>query len=169
VLPLSLVNFMANQQANRLDTFLVSLSPILISIPALFILTLFFTGRAVHLQREPMEGEAQKAPGFFEHYIQPSLPLAAVLWLLLLFFNAQDLFWPILVNFNPERYNLNILLFLLLGRFGTTADAPASAIIFFVLPACVFFFLSLVPFQLSYLDRLTLYAENPSTKESNGS
>lgn len=169
VLPLSLVNFIASQKAGRLDTLAGSLSPILFSIPALFILTIFFTGRASHLQRETTKGESQDASSFFKHFILPSLPLAVVLWLVLIFFNGQDVFWPLLVSASPERYPLNITLLRLVGMFSGAGGMLAAAITFFVLPACVFFFICLTLFQLFYLDRLTLYTENPATEEADPS
>lgn len=163
VLPLSLINFMADQKAGTLDTLPGSLSPILFSIPALFILTIFFTGRASRLQRETTEGESQDAPNFFKHFILPSLPLAMVLWLVLIYFNGQDVFWSLLVSVSPERYTLNVTLLRLVGMFSGTNGMLAAAITFFVLPVCVFFFICLAPFQIFYLDRLALYTENPST------
>src|SRR5690349_22641242 len=103
LLPLSLVHFLGRQQSGRLDTALGSLSPILLSIPALFVLTIFFAARASRLPRQTTEGEVQEASGFFQHFLVPSLPLAAVLWLVLLIFNAQDLLWPLLVSVSPEQ------------------------------------------------------------------
>lgn len=166
VLPLSLVNFIADQKAGMLDTLAGSLSPILFSIPALFILTIFFLGRASQLQRETAEGESQDAPNFFKHFILPSLPLAAVLWLVLIFFNGQDVLWPLLVSVSPERHTLNVTLLRLVGMFGGANSMLAAAITFFVLPVGVFFFICLAPFQIFYLDRLALYTENPSTGEA---
>ena len=161
VLPLSLVKVLAAQQAGMLDSFWGSLSPILLSVPALFILTIFFAARGSHMPRETQAGEAQSAPGFFEQFILPSLPLAGVLWLLLVFSNGQDVFWPLLVSASPERYTFHITLLQLLRTFGGTQDLLAAAITFFILPVSVFFFLCLVPFQLGYLDRLRLYSEAP--------
>ena len=160
--PLSLVYFMAAQKAGTLDTLRASFSPILFSVPALFILTIFFTGRASGLQRETAAGGSSKAPDFFRHFILPSLPLAAVLWLLLFFFNAQDIFWPLLVSISPERYTLNLTLFRLVQMFNSGNDMLAAAIVLLVMPICAFFFVCLVPFQIFYLDRLTLYAEDTS-------
>jgi ABC-type sugar transport system permease subunit len=162
--PLSLVNYVADQKAGVLDSFLGSFSPILFSVPALFILTIFFAGRAAQLRRETPEGEAPNAPDFFSYFIRPSLPLAAVLWLMLFFFNGQDIFWPLLVNISPERYNLNITLLQLVGTFRGAYGELAAAITFFVLPLCIFFFICLIPFHM-YLDRLALYTEKPSTGE----
>ena len=166
VLPLSLVNILAAQQAGRLDTFLGSVSPILLSIPALFILTIFFTARASHVPPETQAGEAQAGPNLFEQFILPSLPLAGVLWLLLVFFNGQDLFWPLLASGNPERYTLHVTLLQLLGMFGGANNMLAAAITFFILPVSVFFFVCLVPFQIFTLDRLRLYTEEPSTEKT---
>jgi ABC-type glycerol-3-phosphate transport system permease component len=161
VLPLSLVNFIAVQKAEMLDTFAGSLSPILFSIPALFILTLFFAGRA-----SQRGDESQEAPGFFRHFVLPSLPLAAVLWLALLFFNGQDVFWSLLIANRPERWSLNVALLQVLGLYaGGAQGVLAAAITFFVLPLGVLFFICLAFFQIFSLDRLSLYAETPSSGE----
>jgi hypothetical protein len=166
VLPLSLVNFVADQKAGMLSTFLGSLSPILFSIPALFILTIFFSGRASRLQRDTPDSKSRDVSKFIKHFILPSLPLAVVLWLVLIFFNEQDVFWSLLVSISPERYTLNIVLLRLAGMFSGNGSVPAAAITFLVLPVCVFFFICLVPFQIFYLDRLTLHAENPSIEKA---
>jgi ABC-type glycerol-3-phosphate transport system permease component len=160
VLPLSLVNFIAAQKAEMLDTFAGSLSPILFSIPALFILTLFFAGRAS--QRDGSE----ETPRFFSHFVLPSLPLAAVLWLALIFFNGQDVFWSLLVAQSPERWSLNVALLQILGLYaGSGQGVLAAAITFFVLPLGILFFIGLALFQVLYLDRLSLYAESSSSGE----
>jgi len=166
VLPLSLVNFMADQKAGLLDTLPGALSPILFSIPALFILTIFFTGRASRLQRETTKGESQDAPNLLKHFIGPSLPLVAVLWLVLVFFNGQEVLWPLLVSVSPERYPLNLMLLRLVGMFSGADGMLAAAITFFILPVCLFFFICLAPLQIFYLDRLALYTENPSNEKA---
>jgi ABC-type glycerol-3-phosphate transport system permease component len=98
--------------------------------------------------------------------VLPSLPLAVVLWLLIFFFNVQDVFWPFLVNVSPDRYNLNVELLQMVGRFLGTSDALAAAILFFVVPISVLFFLALGYFQNAYLDRLVLYSETPGSGET---
>ena len=164
--PLSLVYFMAAQKAGTFDTLRGAISPILISIPALFILTIFFMGRASQRQHEMTEGTSPTAPNFLQHFILPSLPLAAVLWLMLLFFNGQDIFWPLLVSLSPERYTLNLMLSRLVQIFNGSDGTLAAAITFFILPVCIFFFLGLAFFQILYLDRLTLYTEDPSSGDA---
>jgi hypothetical protein len=165
VLPLSLVNFLAVQKADLLNTLRASLSPIVFSVPALFILTIFLSGRASQLPQETREGEAQAAPSFSKHFILPSLPLAAVLWLVILFLSGQDVLWPLLVSVSPERYTLSVTLLRLISTFGGAGGAPAAAVLFFILPLCLFFFICLVPFQILYLDRLVLYSEIPSIRK----
>lgn len=160
VLPLSLASYMSRQEAGSLDTLMGSVSPILFSVPALFILTLFFAGRTS--ARNTIGSDAVAAPDFTQKFILPSLPLAGVIWLALLFVHGADFFWPLLVNISPERYNLNLTLLQIVGRFGGADALLATLVTLFVLPATVFFFVCLVPFQTFYLDRLTVYAENPS-------
>jgi ABC-type glycerol-3-phosphate transport system permease component len=164
--PLSLAYFIAAQKAGALDTLRATFSPILFSIPALFILAIFFAGRAAQLQQERIASESPQAPDFFRHFILPSLPLAAVLWLLLLFFNGQDIFWPLLVSVSPERYSLNLTLLRLVQMFSGSHEMLAAAVTFFIVPVCALFFVCLAPFQAFYLDRLTLYAEDPSPDET---
>jgi ABC-type sugar transport system permease subunit len=167
LLPLSLTDFLASQRAGTLNTFAGSLSPIQLSIPALFILTIFFAGRASQFQQEKTEGESQNEPGFFKHFILPSLPLAGVLWFLFLFFNGQDLLWPLLIGVSPETHTLSVTLLQLAGAFNGASGSLAAAIIFLFLPACIFVFVCLAVFQIFYLDRLTLYTEPlPTAKTS---
>ena len=167
LLPLSLIFFLSNHKAGLLDTFAGSFSPIQFSIPVLFILTIFFAGRASQLQNATAEGEAQDSSNFFKHFILPSLPLAGVLWLILLFFNGQDIVWPLLTDVSPERHTLNLVLLQSIGTFQGATGSLAAAIIFFVLPICIFFFVCLAAFQVLYLDRLTLYTEIlPTAKTS---
>jgi len=165
VLPLGLVHYLSAREAGIIGSLAGSLSPIRFSIPALFVLTIFFAGRASQRQGETTAGESQDVTLFFEQFILPSLPLAVVLWLLLIFFNGQDLIWAALVS-SPERFNVNLWLLQLVGRFGGAGGMLAAAITYFVLPVCIFFFICLALFQVYYLDRLVLYSEDPATEEA---
>lgn len=158
LLPLSLTAFMARQEAGLLDTLTGSISPILFSVPALFILTLFFAGRAS--TQNTTQAESAASPGFVQKIILPSLPLAGLLWLLLLFANGADLLWPLLVSVSPERANVTVALLRIAGTFGGADSSLAAMVTIFMLPAAVLFFLCLAAFQIFYLDRLAIYTDN---------
>ena len=158
MLPLSLSWFVAIQKVGLLNTSLALISPISLSVPVLFILTIFFKGRA------STENDAPAKTGFFKHFVLPSLPLVAVLWLFLLFLAWQDLFWPLIVANRLGTHPLSVMLLQLRGATGATSDTLAAAITFLVLPVCFFIFAALTSFQIFYLDRLKLYSEERAGK-----
>lgn len=156
-LPLSLVNFLRAREAHTLDSLAGSVSPLLLSVPALFVLTIFFAGRVS--RRGTAAGGSTDAPDLFKQVILPSLPLTAVLWLVLAFVNGQDVLWSLLISSSPENYNVNLILLQLVGMFGADQKVLATAITSFILPVRLLFFVCLALFQVFYLDRLTLYSE----------
>jgi len=162
ILPLSPGWFTALQKMGLLNTSLVLVSPILFSIPVLFILTIFFKGRASQLEQTSAETDPLPKSNFFKHFVLPSLPLAATLWLFLLLFAGQDLFWALLVGHRLTIQPLSIFLLQLRGIASVSWDTLAAAVTFLVLPVCFLLFVILSPFQIFYLDRLTLFSEGHS-------
>jgi ABC-type sugar transport system permease subunit len=162
LLPLSLVNYLAVQKSGLLGTFAGSLPPFLLSIPVLYILTLFFKGRAAQWQHAGAEEEPAEEKSFFKHFVLPSLPLAGVLLLLHVMAGWQALFWPMLVNAQADTFPLSVALMQIRAMYLPTDGMLAPAVILLVTPVCIFFFLCLAIAQIFYLDRLVLYTEEPS-------
>jgi hypothetical protein len=160
LLPLSLVNVMAAQEAGTLNTFAALISPILFNVPALFILTIFFMGQVPHWRRASTDHESLKSSVFFRHFVLPSLPLVGVLLLFLLFIGSQDFFWPLVVGAQRENFPLSVALVHLIQSFPVSRNGLAAAITLFIVPISFFFFVALILFQVLYLDRLVLYSED---------
>lgn len=157
VLPLSLVSFNAARQSEQLNTFLGLMPPILFSAPALFILALFFGGHAARWQAAAKNGDSS-AGAFVKHLILPSLPLAGVLLLFLLFAGWQQTVWPLIAANNPANATLSTALLQLMFQFATTSGPAAAALTLLIVPVVVFFFPLLAVFQIFYLDRLVWQA-----------
>jgi ABC-type glycerol-3-phosphate transport system permease component len=160
LLPLSLVSVMAAKEMGTLNTFVGLISPILFSVPTLFILTVFFMGQAPHWQRASTDSESSKSIVFFRHLVLPSLPLVGVLLLFLLFISWQDIFWPLVVNTQQEYYPLSVTLLRLLDIPRGGIGILAAAIILFIVPISFFYYVALILFQMLYLDRLVLYSDD---------
>ncbi|MBN1221251.1 MAG: hypothetical protein JXM69_20170 [Anaerolineae bacterium] len=153
--PLSLPAFEGMRQAGILDTFIGLAPPILISVPILFILTLFFKGRASTWQAAQAEG--QPATGaFFKTLILPSLPLVVLLAFAAFFIGLQETLWPLVVTRGPEQGTITTTLLSLQGQFRSMAPLLAAAVTLFWLPFSLFFGVILAIFQIFYLERLSL-------------
>jgi ABC-type glycerol-3-phosphate transport system permease component len=157
LLPLSLVNLMAARESGSLNTFAALVSPVLIHIPALFILTIFFLGQAPHWQRASA-GESSTSNAFFQHLVLPSLPLAGVILFFLFFTGWQDFFWPLLVSVQQDYYPWSLVIFQFFQSFAVSSGGIAAAVTLFVVPISFFLLAALVLFQVLYLDRLVLFS-----------
>ena len=155
ILPLSIAGFLAGLNAGRLDTFFALISPVLFSVPALFILTLFFKGQAPSWRAASGDGESSGAGAFFNHLILPSLPLVGVLLLFSLFAGWQKVYWPLVSTFRPENRTLGFVLYGQQYMFPSGIDRTAAMITRFFLPTMFLFFLAFAAFQF-FLDRLVL-------------
>ncbi|MCP4541530.1 MAG: hypothetical protein GY832_30740 [Chloroflexi bacterium] len=158
VVPLSLVNYIGAQEFGILDIFMGLIPPLLFNVPTLFILTLFFKGQVLRWKATRDADAPSQAGGFFEHMILPSLPLAGVMLLFLLFIGMQDLIWPWISVNNEVNRSLNTTLLVLRGQFVGNWGLLAAAVTLTALPTALFFFFVLMAFQLFYLDRLALRA-----------
>lgn len=162
-LPLSLVNILSAQESGTLGTFAGLISPILVSVPALFILTIFFLGRAPRWQRASTSSDSSKSAVFFRYLVLPSLPLVGVLFLFLLFMGWQDFFWPLVANNRQEYYPFSVTLAQLLQSFSISRGGLALAMISFFVLISFFYFVAFALFQVLYLDRLVFYSEDRSS------
>lgn len=141
--PLGIVSFLDAQSLGILNTWPALIPPILLSVPALFILTLFFN-------RHPASSD-----NFFMAVLLPSLPLAGGLVVLHWVVNAQDLLWHFSAAVQPDLATVGVVVMRLLMQF---PGGASTAVLTLTLPLALGLFLLLVPLHL-YLDGLVLYAE----------
>lgn len=160
--PLGITFLLARLDAGvSMDTLWVLISPMLINVPMLFILTLFFKGQSPKWREAQAEGQSS-IDAFFRQLILPSLPLVVLLVCFSLLFSMQDLLWPLLVARRPTAHSVPLALLYLTGA-GDVSQWPVlmAGIVFFGLPLAVFFFLAFGLIQVLYLDRLALVAGKP--------
>lgn len=162
--PLSIAAFQSLGNAGRLNTFTALLSPILLSVPALFILTLFFKGQEPRWSAAQAEGESAVGT-FFSKLVVPSLPLVALLACVSFLVGLQGLLWPFIVAAAQENYTANVSLLVLRNLPAPSWPMLAAGLTLFGLPAFVFFFLIFGLFQSLYLDRLALVTHPVDIKE----
>lgn len=168
ILPLSIAAALAGLRAGTLDTFMALISPVLFSVPSLFILTLFFKGQAPRWKAASASGETSAAGAFLNHLIFPSLPLAGALFLFSLFAGWQRVFWPLVSTFRPENRTLAFVLYSQQYAFSSSMDTTAATITRYFLPTMALFFLAFVPFQF-FLDRLVLTTGGRERQTGSGS
>ena len=159
--PLAFATFESFREMDLVNSPAALIQPILLSVPMLFILTLFFNGQHFKWQKAREEGTSTVS-AFFKHLIVPSLPLAALMAALSLLAASQDLFMPLLTGLSIENHTAttNILMFL-----GSMKPAGTSSIIaLFGLPLFIFFFIVFAALQVFYLNRLVLVSA-PKTTE----
>ena len=159
--PLAFAAFDRFRNMDMLDSPITLAPPILLSVPMLFIFTLFFSGQSLKWQKAREEG-ASSTSAFFKHLILPSLPLAVFMTAFSLLAATQDLFMPLISGLSIENHTAttNILMFL-----GSMKPAGASSIIaLFGLPLFIFFFIVFAALQVFYLNRLVLVSA-PKTTE----
>jgi len=153
--PLSIVALEKLRDAGAMGTAAGLSPPIVLSVPALFILTLFFKGQEPKWRAAQSEGRSAVS-GFFTHLILPSLPLVLLLTCVSFLVGLQDLLWPLIAGTGPEAFTANVALLYLRGSAGPSWPVLAAAIVRLGLPAFLFFFLVFGLFQALYLDRLAL-------------
>jgi hypothetical protein len=153
--PLSTAAFMNVQSMGWLNTRLGLVPPILVSVPALFILTLFFKGQAPGWRAAQAEG---RSGAFLRTLVLPSLPLAALLALALLLVEMRSLMWPLLVANDRELFTGSVALLTMARAFASDWPTLMAAVVSLGLPFFWLFLLGFCIFQIFYLDRLAIRA-----------
>jgi len=153
---LSVVLTISAQRTGTFNTLLGLTPPILLSVPILFVLTLFFKGQAPRWEAD--QAERQTASGaFFRQLIVPSLPLTVLLAGITIFWGLQDLLWPLIIAATPNRMTVMTALLRLAMESGMPGlPVVAAAIVVLWLPITILFFLFFGIFQIFYLDRLSI-------------
>jgi ABC-type maltose transport system permease subunit len=164
VMPLSIVALRRLIAAGQVDAFSALFSPILLSVPILFILTLFFKGQEPKWRTAQAQDETG-AGTFFQKLILPSLPLTAVLAFAAFLVNMQNLLWPLVAVRGAENRTVQVALFILRQEPAVAGPYLAAALTLFGLPVFVFFFVVFGLSQVLYLDRLALRAGTFGTEK----
>ena len=131
--------------------------PILVSLVALLVLAVLCRGQAERWQQQTSAG-APAAASFFRTVVLPTLPAAALLFVVTVFVNAQDLFWSLLTVRSPENGSAPMLLLMANSNL-TSADFSVAATTPVV--AVVLGFVALGAIQALHLDRLAATVGRP--------
>jgi hypothetical protein len=154
--PIAFAAFQNLQKADLLDSPLSLVPPILLSVPMLFILTLFFMGQEHKLREARAEGmPAMRA--FFKHLIIPSLPLAVLMAAVSLLVSTQDLLMPLLAGFDPDLLTATTAILKLSA--GSAPESAALVVAAFGLPISLIFFIVFAALQVFHLERLVITRE----------
>ncbi|WP_212746373.1 hypothetical protein, partial [Nonomuraea sp. KC401] len=146
----AVANWQNMRNLGLIDTFAALVPPLLVSVPALLVLTLL------------CKGLAERAGGdFFSGVFLPSLPMAGILAGAVALVNAQDLLWPLLVAQQPESFTAPVAQAAHLGAY-TAASPDVGAATPPVVVAVAL--AAVVAAQLLYLDRLALTADGSRTR-----
>ncbi|HEX4811925.1 MAG TPA: sugar ABC transporter permease [Nonomuraea sp.] len=140
--PLGVANWQNMRDLGLLNTFLGLFPPLLVSVPALFVLTLLCKGLAERGNRD-----------FFGSVVLPSLPMAGILAGAVALVNAQSLYWPLLTAQDPDLFTAPVAQMTQLNRFaGATPAVGLTTPLLVVVVALA----AVVAAQLGYLDRLAV-------------
>jgi ABC-type sugar transport system permease subunit len=156
VTPVMVESYESAANGHHLDTVLGQLSPILVSVPAMVIFTLFAAGRAEQWRAETRHGRPHGA-AFGRTVLLPSLPLAGLVAMAMLLYETHSVAWKLLANAGHVSDPVLVLSGLAAYAFtkpnaGLAADAAPLAV-----PALIVFALLTV----LYLDRLTIRIGHP--------
>ena len=163
--PLSLVAFQNLRNASLLGTFVALVPPISLSVPMLFILTLFFKGQEAQWHAARAQGQSA-AGAFFTRLIVPSLPLAALLACVTLMVNVQDLWWPLIVAVRQDVRPFTVALVGLAGTFATNWPLIAAGTTLYGLLSLAWSWPVLGVLQAYYLERLAMGTRLDTTGEA---
>ncbi|MCK2216716.1 sugar ABC transporter permease [Actinomadura sp. ATCC 31491] len=153
---LGVANWQTLRNLGLIDTFLALVPPLLVSVPALFVLTLLCKGLA----------ERDGGRDFFGGVVLPSLPMAGILAGAVTLVNAQDLLWPLLVVQEPGLFTATAAQAAQLGGF---AAALPDVGLTTPLAVVVLALAAAVAAQLLYLDRLAIATKGTPAGAANGS
>ncbi|MEV4109501.1 hypothetical protein [Nonomuraea sp. NPDC049695] len=140
--PLGVANWQTVRNIGLIDSFLALFPPLLVSVPALLVLTLLCKGLAERTDKD-----------FFGGVLIPSLPMAGILAGAVALVNAQDLLWPLLVAQKPALYTSQVAQLVQLGGFSAAGPDVGAATPLIVVALAL---IAVAAAQLLYLDRLVI-------------
>ncbi|MEV5711371.1 hypothetical protein [Actinoallomurus sp. NPDC052274] len=150
--PLSIADYQNERDLHLLGKLPSLISPILVSVPALFILTLFCRRHAARWRAQRAAG-APAGPSFFATVVVPALPLAGLLVGAITLIGGQGLLWPFLIGDRVGTQTAPIELMVRVEQtFGTNGQVGHTTPIVVVVLALI----ALAALQILYLDRLVI-------------
>ncbi|GAA0363293.1 hypothetical protein NE235_23040 [Actinoallomurus spadix] len=150
--PLAVADYQNERDLHLLGKFPSLISPILVSVPALLILTLFCRRHAARWRARRAAG-APAAPAFFATVVVPALPLAGLLVGAVTLIGGQGLLWPFLTGDRPGTRTAPIELILQIQQtFRVNANVGLTTPVVVVVLALI----ALAALQILYLDRLVI-------------
>jgi hypothetical protein len=139
--PLSIANWNTERGLGLVNTFAALVPPLLVSVPALVVLTLL------------CKGLAARGGDLLSGVVLPSLPMAGILVLAITLLNANDLLWPLLAAHRTELATASSFLFQAAGEF---TAGPVDVGVATPLAVIVLGLAAAAVAQVLYLDRLAL-------------
>lgn len=139
--PLSIANWNTERGLGLVNTFAALVPPLLVSVPALVVLTLL------------CKGLAARGGDLLSGVVLPSLPMAGILVLAVTLLNANDLLWPLLAAHRTELATASSFLFQAAGEF---TAGPVDVGVATPLAVIVLGLAAAAVAQVLYLDRLAL-------------
>jgi hypothetical protein len=154
VVPLAVVSWQSTVASKSLDSWLGAVSPILVSVPALVVFTLFSSGQGHRWRTELAAG---RRGAFARTVLVPSLPLATLVGTVILLVEAHGMIWQLLVI--QGHRSAATMLFQLVNQFAV--GRPSVGLLVEAAPVAVPALVVLVVLQLLYTDRLTIRTGDP--------
>lgn len=147
--PLMISAYQSAANGHRLDGVLGQVSPILVSVPALVVFTLFAAGQGEHWRADIQRGRPAAA-AFGRTVVLPSLPLVALVGMATLLYETHSVVWKLLAG--GSHVSGPLLPLIQLGKLDKPNLAQLVSAAPFAVPALIVF----VTLTVLYLDRLTV-------------
>jgi len=151
--PLAFAAFQNLRSANLLDSPLALTPPLLLNVPMLFLLTLFFKGQFDSWQASGKDS-SPSLKEVLSHWVRPSLPLALFLMVVSGLATAQEVFTPYLTSYSREQQTIALAVAQLAGNFNSGSIAAILAL--FGIPFFIITFSVLAILQNTYLNKLEI-------------
>lgn len=146
VIPLGVAFYQNRRDLDWIGSFLGLVPPVLLSIPALFVFTLFFAGQ--HRIWQATDGQGS----FSRIVLMPALPLVALVGMLAWITESVALYWPLLVGQGPDSWTISTAL---VGALNQLAGGIGS-VVWLGAPLLILGFIVVGALQVFYVDRLIL-------------
>jgi ABC-type sugar transport system permease subunit len=152
--PLSAALYRSAVADHSVDTLLGLVPPIVASVPALFVFTLFSAGRSRVWQALPV---GQRDFGALVRVlVVPALPLIGLVALVSWLLGAADVYWPMLMGNGTKHTSGPVLLYESLFQAQYPGAGVPFSLVLLATPVSVLALVGLVALQLTYLHRLAI-------------
>jgi ABC-type sugar transport system permease subunit len=154
--PLMVRGYLRMRDAGAVDSMLALMSPVLLSVPVLFLFALLGRGQA--MRAEEIRESGAPVP-WARTYLLPALPMLAVAFVVTWLVQSQDVLWQLIVGLDDTMTG-PVLAAAVRGQYTSSADQipfdlalPPTVAVLTVIAA--------VAAQLLYLDRVALRVGRP--------